>query len=103
MGNGTLTLESILGKDTDEDGLRDGLEDANGNGIVDENETDPLSLDTDGDALSDGDEVLIIGTNPLASDTDNDGLSDGLNLALSMTSTPRTTTNPTVQTPTATV
>jgi hypothetical protein len=39
--------------------------------------TDPLNPDTDGDGLSDGDEVNIYFTNPLNPDTDGDGLSDG--------------------------
>jgi len=38
--------------------------------------TDPLKWDTDGDGLSDGEEVFIHGTNPLEPDTDYDGLSD---------------------------
>ena len=40
--------------------------------------TDPLISDTDGDGLSDGDEVLreTFPTNPLVTDTDGDGLSD---------------------------
>lgn len=40
--------------DSDGDGLLDGIEDSNGNGIVDNNETDPLNRDTDGDFLIDG-------------------------------------------------
>ena len=38
--------------------------------------TDPLDSDTDGDGLSDAEEVLL-GTDPLDSDTDGDGLRDG--------------------------
>ena len=38
--------------------------------------TDPNNWDTDGDGLSDGDEVLKYGTDPLKADTDGDGLSD---------------------------
>ena len=33
--------------------------------------------DTDGDGLSDGEEVKLYGTDPLDSDSDGDGLSDG--------------------------
>ena len=62
--------------DSDGDGLKDGEEDANKNGIVDVNETDPCNPDTDGDGLSDGEEVLIYHTNPLNPDTDGDGVSD---------------------------
>ena len=40
--------------------------------------TDPNNPDTDGDGLSDGDEVHIYHTNPLLWDTDGDGISDGV-------------------------
>jgi hypothetical protein len=54
--------------DTDSDGILD----------VDEARyrTDTLNWDTDGDGLSDGDEVLIWKTNPLVQDTDGDGYTD---------------------------
>lgn len=38
---------------------------------------DPNDSDTDGDGLSDGDELFRYGTNPLLSDTDGDGMNDG--------------------------
>ncbi|MBN2015545.1 DUF4215 domain-containing protein [Candidatus Dojkabacteria bacterium] len=38
--------------------------------------TDPYSSDSDGDGISDGDEVNIYHTDPLSSDSDSDGLSD---------------------------
>jgi len=84
--------------DTDDDGILDGVEDANHNGLVDTNETDPCNIDTDGDGIQDGTELgytlADIGsdtdtsifqpdldptntTNPLDPDTDGDGLSDG--------------------------
>lgn len=44
--------------DTDGDGLLDGVEDRNGDGEVGEGETDPLNPDSDGDILRDGDEDL---------------------------------------------
>ena len=50
--------------DSDNDGLADGIEDVNHNGIVDPGETDPHNDDTDGDGYNDGDEVNG-GTNPL--------------------------------------
>lgn len=56
--------------DTDGDGLSDGDE-------VLKYKTDPLKADTDGDGLSDGDEVLKYKTDPLKADTDGDGLNDG--------------------------
>jgi hypothetical protein len=40
--------------------------------------TDPNNPDTDGDGLSDGDEVNKYHTNPLLPDTDGDGIPDGL-------------------------
>jgi hypothetical protein len=46
-----------LNVDTDSDGLPDNVEDADGDGIVDPDETDPLNEDTDGDGASDGLEV----------------------------------------------
>ncbi|HJN93993.1 MAG TPA: hypothetical protein QGF05_14905 [Dehalococcoidia bacterium] len=42
--------------------------------------SDPLNADTDGDDLSDGDEVRIHGTDPSDWDTDSDGLLDNFEL-----------------------
>ncbi len=58
--------ETIL--DTDSDGLDDLYEKKNG--------TNMLEWDTDGDGLSDGDEVMTWKTDPLKVDTDNDTYSD---------------------------
>lgn len=55
--------------DTDGDGLDDIREKQLG--------TDPNKKDSDGDGLTDGDEVLIWNTEPLNSDTDGDGYADG--------------------------
>ena len=55
--------------DSDKDGLDDVREKEIG--------TNPQKVDTDGDGLSDGDEVIVYKTSPLVSDTDGDGLSDG--------------------------
>jgi hypothetical protein len=44
--------------------------------------TDPHNPDTDGDGLTDGQEVLIYHTNPLVADTDGDGIPDGLEVQL---------------------
>jgi|GEM_PF-1608876 len=84
--------------DTDDDGIGDGVEDANHNGIVDPGETDPCNGDTDGDGIQDGTELGYtlsdVGpytdraifqpdldpatrTDPLCADTDGDGLGDG--------------------------
>ncbi|MBN1345785.1 MAG: Ig-like domain-containing protein [Phycisphaerae bacterium] len=84
--------------DTDGDGLSDGKEDVNGNGVVDAGESDPHRWDTDGDGLSDGEEVagftvtrypvgassgvfqreyvVRVASDPTKQDTDGDGISD---------------------------
>jgi len=56
--------------DSDQDGLNDEQEITLG--------TDPTNKDTDGDSLTDGDEVNVYFTNPLNKDTDGDGYDDGL-------------------------
>ena len=56
--------------DTDGDGLTDGEE-------VKRYHTNPLNQDTDGDGLTDGEEVHKYHTDPTKFDTDGDGLSDG--------------------------
>ena len=84
--------------DTDNDGIMDGVEDINQNGVVDLGETDPCNIDTDGDGIQDGTELSYtlndIGldtdlgifqpdldptttTDPLNPDSDEDGWSDG--------------------------
>lgn len=91
-------------EDTDDDGLSDYIElyiigsdatvvDSDGNGIDDGNEdadqdglsnleeieigTSLIKVDTDGDDLSDYEELKIYQTSPLEYDTDQDGVSDG--------------------------
>ena len=49
--------------DSDNDGLLDGLEDLNANGVVDPGESDPRNEDTDGDGVTDMIEVAA-GTDP---------------------------------------
>lgn len=55
--------------------------DRDGDGLTDDDEaalgTNPDDPDSDGDRLSDGDEVNTFGTNPLSSRTDGDHLNDG--------------------------
>lgn len=63
--------------DTDEDGLPDYWEDANGNGTRDAGETSIADSDSDDDDLSDATEVLYFGTDPNDRDMDDDGHSDG--------------------------
>ncbi|MBX3746801.1 MAG: hypothetical protein KF833_15940 [Verrucomicrobiae bacterium] len=74
--DGLTNLEEYLAgtdptnPDTDGDGLSDGDE-------VKVYLTDPLRVgDADGDGLSDGEEILIYGTDPRNPDTDGDGFSD---------------------------
>jgi len=56
---------------------------------------DSIGIDTDGDGVSDDDEINIHGTNPNLADTDGDGLSDGVELGVpGLDSDPSTTTNP---------
>ena len=89
--------------DSDNDGLVDGEEDSNHDGILDAGETDLCNPDTDNDTMLDGWEVLYgfdpldptdadldsdgdglsnldefgIGTTPTLTDTDSDGVEDG--------------------------
>ena len=56
--------------DTDDDGIPDGAEDKNANGIVDVGETDPCNADTDSDGVLDGTEL---GYTNGATDPDGDG------------------------------
>lgn len=55
--------------------------DSDGDGLSDYDEifvygTNPLNPDTDGDGISDYDEIFTYGTDPLNPDTDGDGLTD---------------------------
>lgn len=77
------TGTSPLNPDTDNDGLMDGIEDADANGLLDSTETDPNNPDTDGDDILDGDEdsnhngsVDNGETDPLDPDTDDDSFID---------------------------
>ena len=84
--------------DTDDDGILDGEEDINKNGVVDAGETDPRYLDSDKDGIQDGTEIGLrledVGpdtntgtfiqdkdpnttTDPLEKDSDGDGINDG--------------------------
>jgi len=73
--NAVLTVDQIrftMSDDPDGDGLTTTQEQSLG--------TDPLKYDTDGDGLSDGDEVNVYHTNPLLADSDGDGQSDGMEI-----------------------
>ena len=64
--------------DSDGDGLTDGSEDSNLNGVRDADETDPRLVDTDMDGRNDSVEIAgNVPTDPLVRDTDGDGLADG--------------------------
>ena len=68
---GTQRVAMLVGspsQDTDGDGLTDDQEIIEG--------TDPNLADTDADGLTDGQEVITYGTNPLNADTDGDNISD---------------------------
>src|SRR5579863_7690148 len=94
---GVLRLQVVLDGSTAGDGIPDdwkvahgldqndpylAMEDPDHDGLTNleeyQNGTDPNNPDTDGDGLSDGDEVHIYHTNPLLWDTDGDGISDGV-------------------------
>jgi hypothetical protein len=94
---GVLRLTFILAGDSDDDGIpddvelangldpnnpADSLEDPDGDALATGDElnlgTDPFDPDTDDDTLLDGDEVNIRGTDPLLADTDGDLFQDGL-------------------------
>ena len=63
--------------DTDGDGLIDGYEDTNLNGIWDETELDARLTDIDNDGLGDYLESHTA-TDPTVADSDQDGLKDGV-------------------------
>ncbi len=96
--------------DTDDDGLKDGVETSKGTFTnAADTGTNPLKADTDGDGLKDGVETskptytspADTGTDPHKADTDNDNIRDGLEVLygsnpLINTSTPVLTNAPTL-------
>jgi predicted outer membrane repeat protein len=74
--------------DSDNDGLPDSWQSLYGSALLDldnddlnnleeyQNSTNPANIDTDGDGLSDGEEVHNYHTNPLNPDSDDDNLND---------------------------
>jgi len=83
-----LTDTDPIMADSDEDGVLDPEEDEDEDGLIITEElaegTDCDDEDTDGDSLSDGQEVKVLGTNPLSADTDEDGLTDDEELRLGL-------------------
>lgn len=75
-----ISSTSPISEDTDSNGIMDGDEDYDQDGLTTLEEkaarTNPWDSDTDMDNLTDGDEVNKYGTNPLMPDTDEDGLDD---------------------------
>jgi hypothetical protein len=68
---GTCTDEYNF--DTDFDGIPDGVEDADQDGLMDPGETNPCNADSDGDGMPDGWEVIFIScVDPLAGDSSED-------------------------------
>ncbi len=70
--NAVLSISNIVmevSSDPDGDGLDTDAETALG--------TDPLNHDSDGDGISDGDEVNTTHTNPFEPDSNGDGMNDG--------------------------
>lgn len=80
-----LKLDPCL-QDTDGNGIADGEEDSDKDGLMNLRElslgTRPEDYDTDGDGVSDGEEVNHYKTDPLNADTDGDNLIDGDDIKL---------------------
>ncbi|MDE6679021.1 MAG: VWA domain-containing protein, partial [Ruminococcus sp.] len=75
-----VSFTSPIKPDSDDNGINDGDEDFDKDGLTNFEEyslaTDPWEEDSDDDGLKDGEEVNNYGTNPLEPDTDFDGLID---------------------------
>lgn len=80
-----LTRTDAQNPDTDGDGVLDGEEDPDGDGLTIAEEVEvgshPRAADGDADGLADPREIEL-GTEPLRADTDEDGLHDGAELEL---------------------
>ncbi|MEZ4279816.1 MAG: hypothetical protein R3F21_09415 [Myxococcota bacterium] len=87
-----LSCSSSQDADSDDDGIPDGLEDANRNGLVDAGETHPCVADSDGDGHPDGAERGLLSPTP---DPDGAGPLLGTDLALFVpTSAPTLASDP---------
>ncbi len=81
----SLVLDPTLA-DTDRNGVNDGEEDIDGEGLTNINEvkngTSIVESDSDTDGLSDYEETVNYRTNPLKEDSDGDGAKDGKEMEL---------------------
>lgn len=84
LGYGTCIAYQAVSCPSPEDSDQDGVSDFDEINRADQEGTDPLGSDTDGDELTDSEE-LAIGTNPLLADSDLDGIDDNEELTLSLT------------------
>ncbi|GHU61486.1 hypothetical protein AGMMS49983_01300 [Clostridia bacterium] len=77
----TVLRTDPLKADSDGNGVNDGDEDADGDGLSNRSEitsgTDPALSDTDFDGVDDADEINVYGTDPANPDTDGDQADDG--------------------------
>lgn len=75
-----VTYTDSVKPDSDDNGVNDGDEDFDEDGLTNLEEytvsTNPWNDDSDGDELKDGEEINTYGTDPLKKDTDDDGLED---------------------------
>jgi len=72
------TMTNPSDPDTDNDGIPDGIEDADQDGALDPSETDPLvpDIDTDADGIPDASDNCPADYNPGQEDTDQNGVGD---------------------------
>lgn len=81
-GTDPLKYDSVI------EGVRDADVDSDEDGITNiyeiENNTDPLSQDTDNDGLTDYEEIFVYNTNPVIPDTDGDELEDGSEVKINL-------------------
>ncbi len=82
-------------EDTDGNGVLDGDEDYDGDGLVNRDEetygTCPYAADSDYDGINDYEEIFTYGTDPNNEDTDGDSLIDGDEIALGLDPTSAST------------
>lgn len=81
-----MTITNPIAADTDENGIPDGEEDADLDGLTNIREielgTNLTKADTDSDGLTDAEELGVHMTNPLSGDSDADGAWDGLEVSM---------------------